>query len=135
MVTPKLAFVLIVAAAQPFALARTQCTKGSEFEPPLCRLTMPRILRITVDENAAKSPLEKDESVDCSGFVLTQRQVRRYFSHAKRVPAGAGHSTLDWSACYAAGTLLLENGRSARWAISQTRVGSLTIEGLPERTL
>ena len=135
MVNPFFFGAVLIAVAPQIAFAGAQCTKGSEFDPPLCRLTMPYIVRVTIEENAAKSSLEKEPSVDCSDFALTQRLVRRYFSRAKRVPAGTGHATLDWSACYASGTLLLKNGRSARWAISQFRVGSLVLDGQPEQTL
>ena len=125
----------LLVASSSSVLAVGRCSKGSEFGPPLCPLALPPIQRVVIDENGAKSSLEPDASVDCSNFILSERMVRRYLARAKLVPAGAGHSTLDWSACHATGSMLFKNGKSARWEISQFRVGSLIRDGQLEEIL
>jgi len=125
----------VLAAASLDALADGRCTRGSETEPPLCPLSIASVQRVTITENGAKSTLESDPSVKCSGFVVTEGLVRRFLRQAKRVPDGAGHSTLDWSPCYAAGTVRFKDGLQARWSMTQLRVGSLTFDGQAEQTL
>jgi hypothetical protein len=131
--------LLLVAAfaiAAPYsAIAKPNCTQGSEFEPPLCSRKVPAIARVVIEANAAKSSVETDASVDCSAFVVTEALVRRYLRRAKRVPGGTAHSMLDWSACHASGTVEFSNGQSAKWNVSQLRVGSLVFDGQPEQTL
>ena len=126
---------MLFAATSHSVVARDRCTKGSEFEPPLCPLAMSPIARLVIEENGAKSSLASEASTDCSSFVLTEKLVRRYLSRAKRVPAGGAHSTLDWSPCYASGKVLFKDGRSAQWRVSQLRVGSLSVDGQAEQTL
>lgn len=123
--------------ARPGDRARTDdaCTPATEFEPALCPLQLPRIVSIAVTRNAVKSPLEKDASVDCSGFVLTPEQVRRYLGSARVADAADAHHTLDWSPCSAAGRLTLTDGRTAEWSIDQYRAGTLSIGGAPTLTL
>ena len=128
-----LAAVLVVASTT--AASAPRCTQGTEFEPPLCRLALPAIERVDITENAAKESVETDPSVDCSGFVVTEAVIRRYLARAKEVPKGAGHATLDWSACHASGTVVFKGGQVARWSVSAFRVGSLVVDGQEARTL
>ena len=88
-------------------LAAETCTKGSEYEPPLCPLKIPKIAKITIEQNAAKSSAQQ-EAVSCDGFKVSQRIVRRYFAKAKATNENDAHHTLDWSPCYASGKLGFE---------------------------
>jgi hypothetical protein len=90
---------------------------------------------VVIAENGAGSLPAPDPALRCERFVLSERQVRRYFQEARQVPRGAGHATLDWSPCHAAGSLVFKDGRSARWSISAYRVGSLIPEGQAELVL
>jgi len=137
MVTFRALTVLFMATQLPGAAwaAPSACTEGTEYDPPLCPFQMPAIQSVTIKENAAKSPMEVDPAVDCSGFKVDERFVRRYLARAKLVPPEEGHHRLDWSACYAAGKLRLKNGQSASWYISQTKVGSITIDGQAQHRL
>lgn len=110
-------------------LARDLCTKGSEFEPPLCPVLLPKIKSIHIEENGAKAVASQDSSVDCSTFKLSKKQVRRYLARAKQTNELDAHHTLDWSPCYASGRLEFIDGQRADWSINQLRTGSLNIAG------
>lgn len=110
-------------------LAQGCCTKGSEFEPPLCPFVLPKIASVSIEENGAKAAAAQEEDIDCSTFKINQVLVRRYLSRAKQTNESDAHHTLDWSPCYASGTLKFSNGQSAHWSINQLRTGSLSVEG------
>lgn len=128
MVIKPLLFAACMLLAHPL-FARELCTKGSEFEPPLCPVSMPKIRSVSIEENGAKATASQGESVDCSVFKLSKKQVRRYLSRAKQTNESDAHHTLDWSPCYASGTLKFDNGQTAHWSINQLRTGSLSMEG------
>jgi len=107
------------------SFAADPCTKGTEYEPSLCPLKLPKIGKVTIVENAVKSPLEQDVTVTCVGFFIDEEQVRRYFSMAKVANESDAHHTLDWSPCYASGKIFLGDGSTGNWSISQLRTGSL----------
>jgi hypothetical protein len=104
------------------------CSSGTEFEPPLCPVHLPKIKSVAVEATAAKASSETDPSVDCSSFKLGERQVRRFLARAKRADANDAHHTLDWSPCHASGTISFQDGTTARWSIHQLRSGTLTFD-------
>lgn len=108
--------------------AADRCTKGSEFEPPLCPLHLQKISSVTIVENAAKAPVEPDKSVACDRFLLEEQHVRRYFAKARSTSGNDAHHTLDWSPCYASGKITFSDGRSAEWTMDQLRQGSLVMD-------
>ena len=87
------------------------------------------------EKNGAKSSLATDPSVNCSGFRLTAGLVRRYLAKARAVAPDPPQHVLDWSPCYAAGTMYFVDGRSAEFSIDQLGTTALTIAGEAERTL
>jgi hypothetical protein len=105
------------------------CTKGSELEPALCRLRLPKIVKVVILENAAGTPRDGDGMDSCREFVMTEKQVRRYFSKAMTTSANEAHAKLDWSPCHASGSLVFSDGRTATWDINLSRAGSLSIAG------
>ena len=112
------------------SFAKERCTKGSEFEPPLCPLRLPKISKVTIVENAAKSPAEQSSAVVCGGFMVKEEHVRRFFAKAKSTDENDAHHTLDWSPCYASGKVFFRDGSAGEWSIDQFRQGSLvTAEG------
>ena len=135
MVTRDLAALLALAALACGAEAAEPCTRGSDLEPPLCPLILPKIEKITITRNAATSPADKDPSTDCSGFRLTTAHVRHYFAEAKSTNARDAHFTLDWSPCFATGKIVFDDGRTGTWSIDRLRAGSLVIEGRESMTL
>ena len=132
MVKSFLTLFILVTALNVYA---NGCTKGSEYEPPLCPLKIPKISNITILENAAKSPLEKDASITCSDFSIKEADVRRYLSKAKVTNDQDAHNTLDWSPCYASGKVTFKDGQTGAWYFSQLRSGSLMLSSGKKLTL
>ena len=131
----RLGVALLLCSAAAAAWAEEPCTPGSEYEPRTCLLELPRITRVTILRNAAKSNQELDPAVSCGGFKLTPKLVRRYLTHAKTVDPNDAHHTLDWSPCSASGEVRFADGRSGRWHIEQLRAGTLKIGGAEEQIL
>jgi hypothetical protein len=127
----KLLVMIAAVCCSAMAEAASRCSKGSEFEPPLCPLVLPKIASITVEENAAGPAVAQgaaaDNAVDCKRFRLTPAQVRRYLSLARATNASDAHYTLDVSPCYASGTLVFKDGKTGRWRLDMLRTGSITI--------
>jgi hypothetical protein len=117
---------LLIATNTPFA--NDKCTEGSEFEPALCPIRLPEITAIQIQENGAKAAASQDQNVDCSDFKLDAKQVQRFFSLATEADERDAHYTLDWSPCYASGTLTFADGKTAHWSINQFRTGTLAID-------
>jgi hypothetical protein len=105
-----------------------KCTKGSEFEPPLCPLRIEKISTIQIEENGAKAVWEQDPSVDCSVFKLDTKKVRKFFSKAKIADKQQAHYTLGVAPCYTSGTLKFASGKKAYWSINQMGTGSLATD-------
>jgi len=131
----RLAVVLLVCSAAGAAWADSACTPGTEFEPSTCSLELPRITRVTILRNAAKSSQEADPAVSCKAFALTPKLVRRYLRDARTVDANDAHHTLDWSPCSASGEVHLADGRRGHWHIEQLRAGTLKIGDADEQVL
>lgn len=110
------------------ACAANDCSRGSEFEPSLCTLNLPQISRLDIVANAARSQ-HADAAIRCDNFVLNDAQLRMYFSAARQADVADAHHTLDWSPCHASGDVHFSDGRRGSWTITQSRIGSLAIEG------
>lgn len=123
----KLPTLLAMALAPLFCFASDGCTTATEFQPRLCPANLPRISAIVINENAIKSPVA-EPGTDCSSFKLTEQAARRFFSWAWEANESDAHHTLDWSPCYASGVLTFQDGKTARWSISQFRTGSLWLD-------
>lgn len=127
-VNPIFVLVLLTLVVR-VAFAGDKCSPPAEFQPALCPLRLPAISSIRIEENGAKSPAEEETALDCSSFRLTPRAVRRYLTRARTANEDDAHHTLDWSPCYASGTVAFVDGRSGRWSVTQSGIGSLVIEG------
>lgn len=121
-----LSFVLFAADA---SIAAGGCTKGSEYEPVLCPIRLPKVRSVHIEENGAKATASQDQSVNCASFRINEKIVRRFLSRAKEANESDAHHTLDWSPCYASGTLVFYGGKKAHWSINQMRSGSLAVDG------
>jgi len=108
--------------------ATGNCSRGSEFEPALCAVNLPPISSIDIHQNAARSTLA-DDATRCDDFVLTESQLYMFFSATRQIDAGDAHHQLDWSPCHASGDVRFSDGRVGQWTISQSRVGSLAVDG------
>lgn len=111
------------------SFANGGCAKGSEYEPPLCPIRLLKIESVRIEENGAKAAAAQYQDVNCSGFKLDAKAVRKFLSRAKKTNESDAHHTLDWSPCYASGTLTFIGDKTAHWSINQLRTGSLVIDG------
>ena len=107
--------------------AENACTTGSEFEPPLCSSKYTEVASISITKNAATQPVEKNAEQDCRAFIVTEDALRQYFLNAKTTTANDAHHTLDWSPCYASGSVEFRDGQKATWEINQLRLGAITL--------
>ena len=122
----QLVATMILCGAAAGARAEYGCTAGSEFEPRLCPLNLPRIGQITVRQNGGITS-KAGPAANCAAFRLTQQQVRRFLTQAMAVHVNDAHYTLDRSRCFAAGELMFTDGRRGEWFIEQFRVGNVKI--------
>lgn len=120
--------IILWCASVGASCAAARCTKGSEFEPPLCPLHLQEVSKVTIVENAAKSPAEQDKSVACDSFLIDEKHVRRYLARAMSTTESDAHHTLDWSPCYASGKITFSDGRTGEWTLDQFRQGSLVMD-------
>lgn len=105
------------------------CTKGAEFEPALCPMVFPKIQSVQISENGAKGIASKDEQINCSNFKVNVKIIRKFLFMTKEVSEDDARHTLDWSSCFARGTVVFVGGKKAHWSVNQLRGGSLAIDG------
>jgi hypothetical protein len=125
----KVAILCMLLSTASVAFGADQCTRGSDLEPVLCAFHLPRVTKVEILDNAAGSPDVSDGIATCSGFRITQSQVRRYLQKAKMTSGSEAHAKLDWSPCHATGELVLSDGRKGRWDINLSCAGSVSVEG------
>lgn len=116
-------FFLLLATAN--CASESVCTKGSEFEPPLCPSQYTKIAAIKINKNAVSRTGGKSSEIECKAFILNNETVERYFQLAKVTNENDAHHTLDWSPCFASGVIEFKDGKKASWQIDQFRVGHL----------
>ena len=99
--------MMVLVAAGP-------CTRGTEFEPPLCPAGLPAVasLRIKQQSVAVWSPSGQQS---CQQFRLSERQVGRFFRDARRAEASAVHYTLPESPCSVLGEVVFADGSVGIW--------------------
>lgn len=120
----------------PLCMAQSGCLAASEFQPALCPAKLPRISKITIEENGAGTKQASGEMADCSRFKLSPAQARRYFARAYAVTDEAdARAKLDWSPCSASGSVVFANGKTAHWQIGQTQSGALIWDAGTTQTL
>lgn len=99
------------------------CVELPDEGPTVCPLRLPRITSIVIDKNGQQAWLEPNFPPPCNKFVLTERQVRRYFQRAWKTDQGSVHYTLPESPCYASGRITFSTGKTAEWSIDGYAVG------------
>ena len=112
--------------------AKTTCTTATEYQPELCRVKLPQIVSVDIEENGTTSKADNEKS-NCSKFKLTVIGVRRYFSRALKLKnAEDAQHTLDWLPCYASGTMRFVDNRKIHWTIYQSQTGKLVMDNEKE---
>ena len=105
------------------------CTKGTEFEPPLCSTHLPAIAGITIERIGARAYPESDGQPPCVRFRPSRAQIVHYLSKARTIDSQSADATRDRSPCYASGLVRYADGKKARWRIEQLGVGTLQLPG------
>jgi hypothetical protein len=123
----KLLMILTIVVIPSVSFGNDICTKGSEFEPPLCPLKLQRISTIQIEKNGIRTWISPEQHIDCSEFKLDAQKVRKFFSRAKVTDERAAHYTLASSLCETSGTLTFADGKKAHWQIGHLREGWLVI--------
>ncbi len=90
-------------------------------------LRLPAVRRVAIAQNGAVAPAAEDPKPHCGKFRLSHRDVREYFRLAQSVSEHDYLHALDWSPCYASGTVIFANGLQGVWGIQQLRAGSLML--------
>lgn len=102
-----------------------------EFEDDIKPLTtetrLPKVTTVKITENGAVAPAAADISLNCSAFHLSKKDVVEYLRKAREVSQADYLHTLDWSPCFASGTVSFANGLRGTWGIQQLRAGSLKL--------
>ncbi|HEU4852075.1 MAG TPA: hypothetical protein VFT37_07970 [Telluria sp.] len=93
--------------------------------PEMKPFKLPEIATVTIKENGARSPAARQADQGCGGFLLSKRDITDFWRRAGEVSEHDYHHMLDWSPCYASGTLRLKNGMTGIWGIHQYRGGSI----------
>ena len=126
------ATVVLILTAGP-CFGKDKCTEPTEFKPSLCPIKFPAIKKVYIEASGAKSPESKDKVIDCSEFKLTEKKVKAYFSLAMKTEKYSALEKLDWSPCYANGTLTFSNGKTVHWEINQGQAGMISINGWDDK--
>jgi hypothetical protein len=102
-------------------------TISTDPEVSLSPLILPSIRAINIKENGATSPAAENVEPQCKRFRLAQSNVIDYLRTAQVVTEHDFLHTLDWSPCFASGTVYFEGGMTGVWGIQQYRAGSLKL--------
>ena len=102
-------------------------TIRSDSEVKFAPLILPRIQAINIKENGTISPAAENIDSQCKRFRLNQSNVIDYLRTAQVVSQHDYLHTLDWSPCFASGTVYFQGGVTGVWGIQQHRVGSLKL--------
>jgi hypothetical protein len=122
--------VILISIAANSCLGEDKCTKPTEFMPRLCPITFPKIIKVRIEKNAARSSVyDIEQRYSCSDFIFTEEKVRQYLSLVMTTDRQSASNVLDWSPCYASGNLTFENGRTAHWNINQGQAGTISTNG------
>lgn len=74
------------------------CAFGEDgIDPKMSPSSFGKITTIIIERQGATSRANTDPEVDCSGFVLSEREVDDFFANAGQVSKQGYHHMLDWS--------------------------------------
>ena len=124
MVGVRLVFFLLLSASS-LLVGASSPTCGTDTEPCIRPLRLPRLKSITVERTGTREPQAGDLEVGCRSFALTPTRVRNYLQLAGRITANDRHYLLPNSPCSAQGNLKTIDGRSATWKIGILGEGEL----------
>lgn len=82
------------------------------------------ISRIRIDATSKRADGSPATISRCSGFILTEKEVRNFLTHAARFRDGGGGRHTRMLPCSSTGTAVI-NGRKYDWVIRAGGVGEL----------
>lgn len=102
-------------------------TTSADMQISLSPLILPTVRAVNIKENGATSPAAENVEPQCKKFRLTQSNVIDYLRTAQVVTENDYLHALDWSPCFASGTVYFEGGMTGVWGVQQYRAGSLKL--------
>lgn len=121
------ALLMSVATCGLFASESGQAVVVGDQQVEVAPLRLPGISRLAIVENGATAPAAQEAQPQCAKFRLGARDVREYLRVAQVVSQHDYLHALDWSPCFASGTVWFANGLTGVWGIQQFRAGSLKL--------
>lgn len=121
------ALLMLVVTCDLVATESSQTVVAGEQQVEVAPLRLPGISRLVIVENGATAPAVQEAQPQCAKFRLGARDVREYLRVAQVVSQHDYLHALDWSPCFASGTVLFGNGLTGVWGIQQFRAGSLKL--------
>ena len=107
----------------------TSCTSANDgTEPTLYPLNIGKIENIKITSNGIKALAASNSKIHCKNFILSKKEVEKYFELAKKVQKSDYRHMLDWSPCFVAGEITLQNGITGKWSIHQYKAGTINFE-------
>lgn len=121
------ALLMAVAPCALWASETDQRVAVGDQQVDVSPLRLPSARRVAIAQNGATAPAAQDPQPQCASFRLGVRDVREYLRVAQVVSEHDYLHALDWSPCYASGTVVFTNGLQGVWGIQQLRAGSLKL--------
>jgi hypothetical protein len=129
----KYLILIAIFFASTICFSKTACTKSKEYEPSLCKVKIPKIATVLIEQNGAgQTPIDAGAERKCENFVLTPSKVKRYFRETMLFNETDFHYYKNVTPCFASGTLVFTDGRKAKWDIDAHQNGTLKIESNKE---
>ncbi len=120
-------WLMLAASGGLLAAEPQQSVKVGDQQVLVAPLRLPGVRRVVIEQNGDIAPAAEDTQPPCAKFRLGVRDVREYLRSAQLVNQHDYLHALDWSPCYASGTVFFSDGSQGVWGIQQLRAGSLKL--------
>ncbi len=118
--------LLALCAASP-AVASDAYDGGDKMDIPRpYKITAVKSLVITINGGWSDRISSEERPKDCKSFILTERDVREFFRHARHISYRSYYDDVK-SRCYATGEVVFANGDHGQWKIDRSAEGNLTL--------
>lgn len=86
-------------------------------EPLRTPTHLPEVRWVVIESNGQRNTQTSSEPMDCSRFIVSQREVASFLRRSGAVSGRDYMEILNWTPCYATGKVGFVDGRTARWFI------------------
>lgn len=112
-------------------LAALSASAHADDDKP-ARYQLTAVTKVIVTTPSAKIDMSAQATAqvpeeDCGDFAITQKMVKEFFRHARKVSYRVYTHELEWSKCYAEGKVTFANKDVGEWTISRYGKGSLLV--------